>query len=104
MKQTTAFLITTVCSRALTVRTITVPALLDFPGNPCGNFSSSRYATASALAACNGNKDDDVWFKFIDQQPSTTVRVYGSGGYVPRVQVLDSVLASLSPVHCDVGA
>ncbi len=83
---------------------ITVPALLEFPGNLCGNFYTSRFATASSQASCGGNKDDDVWFKFVDQNPSTTVRVYGSGGYVPRVQVLDSALVALSPAHCEVGS
>ncbi len=83
---------------------ITIPALTAFPSNLCGNFYTSRFATASPQAVCAGNNDDDVWFKFTANQTATTVRVYGAGGYVPRVEVLDASLSSLSPAQCVVGA
>ena len=79
---------------------ITVAALTAFPANLCGNFYTSRNATASAQAVCAGNNDDDVWFKFTANQPVTTVRVYGSGGYLARVQVLDASLNPLAPAQC----
>jgi hypothetical protein len=82
----------------------TIPALTAFPANLCGNFYTSRNATPSAQAVCAGNNDDDVWFKFTANQINTTVRVYGSGGYVPRVQILDASLAPLSPAQCVVGS
>lgn len=74
-----------------------------FPENLCGNFFSSRFATPSSDSACAGNKDDDVWFKFVALEPITTVRVYGSGGYIPRLQVLDSSFQPLNPSVCVVG-
>jgi Lamin Tail Domain len=82
---------------------ITVTALTAFPSNLCGNFYTSRNATPSAQAVCAGNNDDDVWFKFTANEVNTTVRVYGSGGYIPRVQVLDASLNPLAPVQCVVG-
>jgi len=85
------------------VNAITVPALLAFPANLCGNFYTSRFATKSAQKECAGNNDDDVWFKFVCTRPATTVRVYGSGGYVPRLQVMDNALGVLSTPVCVVG-
>jgi len=82
---------------------VTIPALTAFPANLCGNFYTSRFATPSAQTVCAGNNDDDVWFKFTANQPVTTVRVYGSGGYVPRVQVLDASLNPLASPICVVG-
>ena len=86
------------------VTAITIPALTSFPSNLCGNFYTSRNATPSAQTVCNGLADDDVWFKFTANQTATTVRVYGSGGYVARTQVLDASLNPLSPTQCVVAA
>ena len=83
---------------------ITVTSLSSFPSNLCGNFYTSRFATASVQSVCGGNNDDDVWFKFTANEANTTVRVYGSGGYVPRVQVLNAALNPLSPAQCVVGS
>jgi hypothetical protein len=79
---------------------ITIPASLSFPANLCGNFYTSRNATPSPQPVCAGLADDDVWFKFTPPQGSITVRVYGSGGYIPRVQVLDNSQNPLSPAQC----
>jgi len=83
---------------------IVLTALSAFPSNLCGNFYTSRYATATnAIAACNGNNDDDVWFKFVAVDPNTQIKIYGSGGYRPTLEVLDASLNPLSPVSCSVG-
>jgi hypothetical protein len=86
------------------VNAITIAALTSFPANLCGNFYTSRNATPSPQAVCNGLADDDVWFKFTANQTATTVRVYGSGGYLARTQVLDATLNPLSPAQCVVAA
>lgn len=73
-------------------------ALVAFPSNLCGYYYSSRGATASPDPVCGGNANDDVWFKFTpDADPGNVpfafdyiVRIYASGGYVPRVEVLDN--------------
>ncbi len=76
-----------------------------FPSNLCGNFYSSRFATPSAQTVCSGNADDDVWFRFTASQPIYTARVYGSGGYKPRVEVLNAPAATpLAPAVCVVSA
>jgi Lamin Tail Domain len=83
---------------------IAVPALTAFPSNLCGNFYTSRNATPSPLAICAGIADDDVWFKFTANQTATTVRIYGSGGYQARTQVLDASLNPLAASQCVVAA
>ena len=85
-----------------------VPALTAFPNNIAWNYTTnksniytSRYATHSAEAVCGGSATGkDVWFKFLANDPNMIVRIYASGGYIPRLQILDQFLA---PVSCQVG-
>lgn len=82
---------------ALKLNTVTA-----FPENLNGRFYSSRFATPSASSVCAGLADDDVWFTFKATQKNSIVRVFGSGGYIPRIQVLNSSLNVLSPAQCSV--
>jgi len=83
---------------------ISLTSFTSVPNNLSGTFYSSRFATASSNSVCAGLADDDVWFKFKATQKKSTVRIYGSGGYLPRVQVLNSSLGLLSPSQCEVAA
>ncbi len=89
---------------------ITRPALAAFPSNIAwdngtntSNLFTTRYATNTASPAnCGGATDaKDVWFKFIAPNPSVTTRIYGSGGFVPRVSIYDNTLTVLP--NCVVG-
>jgi hypothetical protein len=89
---------------------ITRPALPGFPSNIAwdngtntSNLFTTRYATNTASPAnCGGSSTaKDVWFKFVAPNPSLTVRIYGSGGFIPRVSVYDAALAPLP--NCVVG-
>jgi hypothetical protein len=83
---------------------IALTTLTSIPNHLSGTYYSSRFATASSTGVCGGLADDDVWFKFKATQKKSTVRIYGSGGYVPRVQVLNSSLNLLSPSQCAVAS
>ena len=65
----------------------------------CGTYYSSAGGTASAVAACTGNPDDDVWFTFIPSDvgltTGATIKVLSSGGYDAAVQLFDSSLNSI---------
>jgi Lamin Tail Domain len=89
---------------------ITRPALAAFPSNIAwdngtnsSNLFTTRFATNTATPAnCGGAADaKDVWFKFVAPNPSVTVRIYGSGGFIPRVSVYDNALTPLP--NCVVG-
>jgi PKD repeat protein len=82
-------------SGAIDLKTVTA-----FPTNLSERFYTSRFATPSSNTVCGGNADDDVWFKFKASQTKSTVRVYGSGGYLPRIQVLTSSFNPLSNSQC----
>lgn len=86
------------------------PALASFPSNIAWdtitnttNLYTTRFATNTASPAICGGATNakDVWFKFVAPNPSVTVRIYGSGGFIPRVSVYDSLLAPLP--NCTVG-
>ncbi|MBL8001461.1 MAG: hypothetical protein JNL05_05825, partial [Flavobacteriales bacterium] len=90
---------------------ITRPALITFPnniawdnGSNTTNIYTTRYATATpSPAPCSPNTGaaaKDVWFKFTATQPAVTVRIYGSGGFIPRVEVYDNTLTT--PLACNV--
>jgi PKD repeat protein len=83
---------------------IALTTFTSVPNHLSGTYYSSRFATASSTSVCGGLADDDVWFKFKATQKKSTVRIYGSGGYVPRVQVLNSSLNLLSPSQCAVAS
>ncbi len=89
---------------------ITRPALPGFPSNIAwdngtntSNLFTTRFATNTAVPAnCGGAANArDVWFKFVAPNPSVTVRIYGSGGFIPRVSVYDNALTLLP--NCVVG-
>jgi len=61
----------------------------------CGTYYGSANATSSGITACTGNPDDDVWFKFKANNPSTTIRVSGSGSYNPVIELFTAGMISL---------
>jgi hypothetical protein len=67
------------------------------------NLFTTRFATNTAVpATCGGPSNaKDVWFKFVAPNPSVTVRIYGSGGFIPRVSLYDTSLAPLP--NCTAG-
>lgn len=86
------------------------PALASFPSNIAwdtitntSNLFTTRFATNTATPAICGGATNakDVWFKFIAPNPTVSVRIYGSGGFIPRLSVYDSLLAPLP--NCTVG-
>lgn len=86
------------------------PALVSFPSNIAwdtitntSNLFTTRFATNTATpAVCGGATNaKDVWFKFVAPNPAVTVRIYGSGGFTPRLSIYDSLLAPLP--NCTVG-
>ena len=93
---------------------IPLEALTVFPTNIAwnntlnvSNLFSSRYATNSPEAICGGSPSaKDVWFTFIANETNMQVRIYASGGYIPRLEVLDGTNlppTPLSPVKCILG-
>ncbi|MFN5306816.1 MAG: fibronectin type III domain-containing protein [Bacteroidota bacterium] len=91
---------------------ITLPALTQFPSNIAwdyinnrSNLYTTRYATNDpSIASCAGPANPaDVWFKFVANNPDMTVRIYGSGGFIPRVEVRDEFNNPLAPAQCNVG-
>jgi Ig-like domain CHU_C associated len=91
---------------------ITRPALTAFPSNIAwdngtntSNLFSTRYSTHSTFPdnGCGGSPTGkDVWFKFNANNPDATVRIYGSGGLIPRVSVYDQFGVAV-PSSCAVG-
>ncbi len=80
---------------------IVLTALSSPPSDYCGAIYSSYGATATlSPAACVGIADDDVWFKFIANDPSTAIKVVSSAGYDAVIQVFDASLNPLAPVVC----
>jgi hypothetical protein len=85
-----------------------ITALSAFPSNIAWNIPqnksriyTTRGATASPQPLCGGPANaKDVWFSFVANEPNVTARIYASGGYIPRVQMLD---ASLNNIDCQVG-
>ncbi len=87
------------------------PYVKAYPGNIAwdsaantSNLFTTRFATNTASpAVCAGPSNaKDVWFKFIAPHPTVSVRIYGSGGFMPRVAVYDSTLVLLP--DCAAGA
>lgn len=63
----------------------------------CGTYYSTLGATASGLPACSGGlADDDVWFNFIASNPNTTIKVLGSGGFDPVIELYSSAMSLVS--------
>lgn len=90
---------------------VQLPTLSSFPSNIAwdtlnntSNLYTTRFATNTASpVVCGGSSNaKDVWFKFIAPNPSVSVRLYGSGGFIPRLALYDSLLAPLP--NCTVGA
>ena len=87
------------------------PSLPGFPSNIAwdngtntSNLFTTRFATNTASpAVCGGASNaKDVWFRFIAPNPSVTVRIYGSGGFIPRISLYDAAINVLP--NCVVGA
>jgi hypothetical protein len=85
-----------------------ITALSAFPTNVSWNVPqnksriyTTRGATNSPQAICGGPSNaKDVWFSFVANEPNVTARIYASGGFIPRVEMLD---ASLNSIDCQVG-
>lgn len=57
----------------------------------CGTYFTTLNATPSGQAACAGSTaDDDVWFSFTATNSNTTIKVAGSGGFDPVIQLYNS--------------
>jgi hypothetical protein len=61
--------------------------------NLCGGVFSSAGATSSGITVQSGMgvADDDVWFKFVATQASTSIRVYGGTNYDPSIEVFSTL-------------
>jgi len=78
---------------------ISRPALTSFPSNIAWdngtnttNLYTTRFSTHSTFpdnGCATSATAKDVWFKFNANNTDMTVRIYGSGGYLPRVGVYD---------------
>lgn len=88
-----------------------VTSLSVFPSNVAWNVPdnksriyTTRFATSSTPANCGGGPANqrDAWFQFDANEVNVTVRVYPSGGYIPRIQVFDNISLTTS-IACVVG-
>ncbi len=87
------------------------PALTSFPSNIAwdngtntSNLYTSRFATHSIFpdnGCATSATIKDVWFKFTANNTDMTVRIYGSGGYITRLQVYDQFGGPLP--NCAIG-
>ncbi len=91
---------------------IPLPALTAFPTNIAwnnttnsSNFFTTRYATPSVdVSTCDALPNSkDVWFSFVANDPSMQVKIYASGGYIPKLQILDASYLPLSTPQCQLG-
>jgi hypothetical protein len=90
---------------------ITLTPQPTFPSNIAWNYntlSSNIFTTLNATTSlepiCAGpTAAKDVWFTFNATNPDITVRLYASGGFIPRVEVLDAALNPLPAPACVVG-
>ncbi len=79
-----------------------ITSLVAFPANVSYNIPdaksriyTTRNATTNGPAPCAGPATArDVWFRFVANEPNITVRIYPSGGYMPRVTVYNDDLSS----------
>ncbi len=90
---------------------ITLTPQPTFPSNIAWNYNTNSSnifttlnATNSPQTICAGpTAAKDVWFTFNATNPDITVRLYASGGFIPRVEVLDASLNPLPAPACVVG-
>jgi hypothetical protein len=61
-------------------------------------------ASASPQAVCGGLADDDVWYKFVANNATDTIRVLGSGTFRAHVQILNRQMTSLYCQNTSVNA
>ena len=63
----------------------------------CGTYFSTLNATPSGQTVCSGAAaDDDVWFIFNATNANTTIKVAGSGGFDPVIQLYNASINLLS--------
>lgn len=61
---------------------------------------STLNATQSITGSCTGNGDDDVWYKFVAQATSHTVKVQGSGAFDAIIDVRSNTSCSGTNIMC----
>ncbi len=67
----------------------------------CVNTTGSTLgATQSITGSCLGNGDDDVWYRFVAQSNSETVKVQGYGGFDAVLDIRNAPACSASNIMC----
>ena len=69
--------------------------------------TSCNYSTGTTLNAtqtipgtCLGNPDDDVWYRFVAVSNSHVVKVQGSGGFDPVVDIRNAPACTANNIQC----
>ena len=67
------------------------------------NYQAGSSAQASqSISTCSGggNADDDVWYEFIANSSSMTIKVDPTVGYDPVIQLFSGSCGTLTSIHC----
>ncbi|MFN8143190.1 MAG: hypothetical protein U0073_02120 [Bacteroidia bacterium] len=76
---------------------ISIPSYASPCTEMCGNIYSTIYATPSGQTSCSSTlADDDVWFSFTATNSNTTIKVIGSFGFDPVIQLYTAGQSLLS--------
>jgi|GEM_PF-1153061 len=59
------------------------------PSSTCVEVSGTTANATQSLVGCTGNANDDVWYKFTATQATTTLKVQGSSGFDPVVEIFE---------------
>ena len=65
---------------------------------------STLGATQSITGSCSGNGDDDVWYRFVAQSNTETVKVQSYGGFDAVLDIRNAPACSASNIMCVDGA
>ena len=76
-------------------------AMIILSSTSCVNTTGSTVgATQSITGTCTGNGDDDVWYRFVAQSNSETVKVQGYGGFDAVLDIRNAPACSASNIMC----
>ena len=61
---------------------------------------STLGATQTISGSCVGNGDDDVWYRFVAQSNTHTVKVQGFGGFDPVIDIRNAPACTANNLQC----
>lgn len=66
----------------------------------CSWVAGTSNNASQTLAGCSGNADDDVWYRFVANSSSMTIRVDPTTGYDPVIQLFNGAGCSGTSLGC----